>query len=74
MLRCRTPLTAVDEQPEEFDKTRAMDLIRKQRDELKQAKKAAAELEHYKEIGRGTQAGGNDRVRTLEGRTRQVAE
>jgi len=42
--------TAVDEQPEEFDKTRAMDLIRKQRDELKQAKKAAAELEHYKKL------------------------
>ena len=42
--------TAVDEQPEEFDKARAMDLIRKQRDELKQAKKAAAELEHYKKL------------------------
>ena len=42
--------TVVDEQPEEFDKTRAMELIRKQRDELKQAKKAAAELEHYKKL------------------------
>lgn len=42
--------TAVDEQPEEFDKARAMELIRKQRDELKQAKKAAAELEHYKKL------------------------
>jgi hypothetical protein len=42
--------TEVDEQPEEFDKARAMDLIRKQRDELKQAKKAAAELERYKKL------------------------
>ena len=42
--------TAVDEQPEEFDKARAMELIRKQREELKQAKKAAAELEHYKKL------------------------
>ena len=41
--------TEVDEtKPEKFDEARAMDLIRKQRDELKQAKKAAAELERYK--------------------------
>jgi hypothetical protein len=40
---------AVDEtKPEKFDEARAMDLIRKQREELKQAKKAAAELERYK--------------------------
>lgn len=43
--------TVVDEQkPEEFDEARAMDLIRKQREELKQAKKAAAELERYKKM------------------------
>lgn len=43
--------TAVDEQkPEAFDEARAMDLIRKQREELKQAKKAAAELERYKKM------------------------
>jgi len=42
---------AVDEkQPETFDEQRAMELIRKQREELKQAKKAAAELEHYKKL------------------------
>ena len=41
--------TAVDEtKPESFDEARAMELIRKQREELKQAKKAAAELERYK--------------------------
>ena len=40
--------TSVDEQPEAFDEARAMELIRKQREELKQAKKAAAELERYK--------------------------
>jgi len=40
---------AVDEgKPEAFDEARAMELIRKQREELKQAKKAAAELERYK--------------------------
>jgi hypothetical protein len=42
--------TAVDEQPEKFDEARAMDLIRKQREELKQAKKAAAELERYRKM------------------------
>ena len=43
--------TAVDEtQPEEFDKARAMELIRKQREELKQAKKTAAELERYRKL------------------------
>lgn len=42
--------TVVDEnQPEKFDEARAMELIRKQREELKQAKKAAAELERYKQ-------------------------
>ena len=40
--------TAVDEQAEKFEPERAMELIRKQREELKQAKKAAAELERYK--------------------------
>ena len=41
--------TVVDEnQPEKFDEARAMELIRKHREELKQAKKAAAELERYK--------------------------
>lgn len=41
--------TVVDEtKPETFDEARAMDLIRKQREELKQARKAAAELERYK--------------------------
>ena len=41
--------TVVDEkQPEEFDGARAMELIRKQREELKQAKKNAAELERYR--------------------------
>ena len=40
---------AVDEtKPEKFDEARAMELIHKQREELKQAKKAAAELERYK--------------------------
>lgn len=40
---------AVDEkQPETFDEQRAMELIRKQREELKQAKKEAAELERYR--------------------------
>lgn len=44
-------VTAVDEtKPEAFDETRAMELIRKQREELKQAKKAAAELERYKKL------------------------
>lgn len=38
-----------DNQPEKFDEARAMELIRKQREELKQAKKAAAELERYKQ-------------------------
>ncbi len=42
--------TVVDEnQSEKFDEARAMELIRKQREELKQAKKAAAELERYKQ-------------------------
>jgi hypothetical protein len=44
-------VTAVDEtKPEAFDEARAMELIRKQREELKQAKKAAAELERYKKL------------------------
>ena len=44
-------VTAVDEtRPEAFDEARAMELIRKQREELKQAKKAAAELERYKKL------------------------
>ncbi len=43
--------TAVDEQkPEAFDEARAMELIRKQREELKQAKKTAAELERYRKM------------------------
>lgn len=43
--------TAVDEQkPEAFDEPRAMELIRKQREELKQAKKTAAELERYRKM------------------------
>lgn len=43
--------TAVDEtKPETFDEARAMDLIRKQREELKQAKKTAAELERYRKM------------------------
>ena len=43
--------TVVDEiKPETFDEARAMDLIRKQREELKQAKKAAAELERYRKL------------------------
>ena len=43
--------TVVDEnQPEKFDEARAMELIRKQREELKQAKKAAGELERYKKL------------------------
>ena len=43
--------TAVDEQkPEAFDEARAMDFIRKQREELKQAKKTAAELERYRKM------------------------
>ena len=42
---------AVDEtKPEKFDEARAMELIHKQREELKQAKKAAAELERYKKL------------------------
>ena len=41
----------VDEtKPETFDEARAMDLIRKQREELKQAKKTAAELERYRKM------------------------
>ena len=43
-----TPTAVDDQKPEEFDEARAMELIRKQREELKQAKKAAAELERYK--------------------------
>ena len=39
-----------DNQPEKFDEARAMELIRKQREELKQAKKAAAELERYRKM------------------------
>ena len=42
---------AVDEtKPEKFDEARAMELIHKQREELKQAKKAAAELERYRKM------------------------
>ncbi len=41
----------VDEtQSEAFDKERAMDTIRKLREEAKQAKKAAAELERYRKM------------------------
>lgn len=44
-------VTAVDEtKSEKFDEARAMDLIRKQREELKQAKKTAAELERYRKM------------------------
>ena len=44
-------VTAVDEtKPEAFDEARAMELIRKQREELKQAKKTAAELERYRKM------------------------
>ena len=43
--------TEVDEtQSEAFDKERAMDTIRKLREEAKQAKKAAAELERYRKM------------------------
>ena len=42
---------AVDEtKPEKFDEARAMELIHKQREELKQAKKTAAELERYRKM------------------------
>lgn len=39
---------AVEDAKEPYDEARAMELIRKQREELKQAKKAAAELEKYR--------------------------
>ena len=51
-----------------------MDLIRKQRDELKQAKKAAAELEHYKKLEEERKQAEMTESEPLEGRTRQVAE
>jgi hypothetical protein len=41
--------TAVDEQAEKFEPERAMELIRKQREENKALKKAALELEKYKQ-------------------------
>ena len=41
---------AVEDAKEPFDEARAMELIRKQREELKQAKKTAAELERYRKM------------------------